>query len=173
MADFVDDRIAYPHMLGLQAAIGAELTARSLPDLCDMLLGAGAQVAFDSCSTDCGGMGWVRLAGAYSSSNFPNADLIATRGVLLMAETFEVGIVRGVELPDDAREGMDPGVLSAAAQLQLADMSAILAVMCAYFRTAGIPFIVGAYQPYGLEGGCVGGFWQVTAQTGVAPKAAA
>lgn len=171
---FVNDRIAYPHLLGLRDAIGDELAARGLPELCDTLIGVGAQVAFDSCSTDCGGIGWSRLASAYSSTaNFPNADLLPVRGPLLMAETFELGVVRGIELPDDPHEGMDPDVLSAAAQIQMADMSAILAVMCGYFGKKGIPYIVGTYQPYGAEGACVGGWWQVLAQTGVAPKPAA
>ena len=170
MSDFVDDRIAYPHLLGLRDAIGPELAARSLPELCDALLGAGAQVAFDTCSTDCGGMAWVRLADVFASENFPNLDITPVRGVQLMGQTFELGIVRGVDLPDDPREGMSTDVLQAAAQVQMADMSAMLAVMCGYFGARGIPYIVGQYTPYGIEGGCVGGSWQVRVQTGVAPK---
>lgn len=170
MTDFTDDRIAYPHMVNLGASIEQELEARGLPGLCDTLLGAGAEMAFDQCSTECDGMAWVRLANAFSSQDFPIADMAASRSVILMAETFEIGLVRGIELPDRPQDGMDPDVLRAAARQQLADMSALLAVMCGYFRSKGIPFMVGQYQPYGPAGGCVGGSWTVTAQTGVAPK---
>lgn len=173
MSDFVGDRIAFPHLTALRDAIGPELDARGLPGLCEGLIGAGAQTAFDYCDTSCDGMSWVRLDGAYASRDFPNADAEANRGRLLMAETFELGIVRGIDLPDDPAQGMDPAVLEDSAAVQLADMSALLAVICAYFGGLGVPYIVGSYTPYGPQGACVGGSWSVTAQTGVAPKAKA
>lgn len=170
MTEYVDDRIAYPHLLGLKDALADELDARGLPGLCETLIGVGAEVAFDFCDASCDGMGWARLAGAFTSSDFPIPDVTPHRGVLLMAETFEVGLVRGMELPTNPEDGMDPAVLDDAGRTQMADMSAILAVICAYFRSRSIPFIVGNYTPYGPAGACVGGYWQVTAQTGVAPK---
>lgn len=171
MTDFVDDRIAFPHLLGIRDAIAPELDARNLPGLCEVMVGSGAEVAFGACSTGCDGMGWVRLAGAFASADFPNPDSVPTRGPLLMAETFEIGLVRGMDLPDDPTDNDAMAVsVEDSGRIQLADMSALLAIICAYFRGLGIPFLVGDYAPYGPAGGCVGGSWRVTAQTGVAPK---
>lgn len=167
---FVGDRIAFPHLDGLNQALVAELDARTLPELCETLIGAGAGVAFEYCSGACSGMSWVRLANTYGSADFPAADQVPNRGRTLLAETFEFGIVRGMTLPDDPKEGIDPAELRATAELQLADMSALLAVICAYFNGKSIPFVIGTYTPYGPMGDCVGGSWTVTASTGSVPK---
>lgn len=170
MADFTPDRIALPHLDGLLGVLEAELEARGLDDLCETFLGAGAEVAFEYCDSSCSGQGWARTASVFASSNFPIPDISPNRGALLMAEVFEVGIVRGMAIPSDPDEPIDRDELRSAAEKQHADMSAILASLCGYFRAKSIPFIVGAYSPYGPAGACVGGSWQVTVQTGAAPK---
>lgn len=161
------DSLAFPHAAAIAAAIPDELIARGLDDVCFVGVVPGAAASFDYCGGDCGGMAWVRVAGLFpSSTTFPYPDAARRPGPILLAQQFEVGIVRAIVVPDDG-EAPDEETQTAEAGIQLADMRAILAVICGYFTGRDIPFLLGSYTPYGPEGGCTGGSWTVTAQTGM------
>lgn len=160
----IADTLAYPYAKGLADAIEPELLRRGLPDLCFCGVVPGAQVALDYCGDGCGGMAWVRLDRMYPSAvSFPLQDTNRWPGPVLFAQVFEIGLVRGITLPDNAEPptAADQDEFAAG---QLADMRALSDVICSYFGDT--PYLFGPYQPYGPTGGCVGGYWTVTAQVG-------
>lgn len=160
------DTLAYPHAKALADAIPPELVARGLDDLCFCGVVPGAQVSLDFCGDDCSGMAWVRLDRMYpSGTSFPIQDSVRRPGPVLFAQMFEIGLVRGLPVPDNG-EAPDAAAQDGVAQSQLADMRALAAVVCDYFESRDIPYLFGLYTPYGPAGGCGGGYWTVTAQVG-------
>lgn len=161
--EYVDDDIAYLTGTGLGNLIPAELAKRDLPGVCDGAVMPGAETAFDQCGGECPGLWWVRVGSLFPSLTFPQPDIVShERRPVILAQQYEVGLVRAIELPDNG-EAADIETLTASARLQHADMRALLKVICDYFRAHDTPFVIGNYTPYGPQGFCVGGSWTVTA----------
>lgn len=161
----IDDAAAWPHLAGLRDAVLDEVATRGLAGFCDSYLAAGQQFALDNCNGDCEGVLWTRTAGAFPSVDFPNPQSAVSRGPIILAEQFEVGIVRGMSVPSKG-QAYESDDFTRYTQRQHADMAAILNAICGYFRGLDISFIIGNYTPYGPQGACVGGSWLVTARTG-------
>lgn len=161
----VDDTTALPHTQGLLAALQAELDRRGTgTDVTAAVLAPGAEYALDLAPED-GSTIWVRLQGLYpSTNNFPLQDVAPSLNGTLLAQVYELGVVRGFIPPDNA-DPPDAQQLSDGARLQLADAAAIYTAICSYFKALSIPYLMGTYSPYGPMGAVVGGSWQVTAGT--------
>jgi len=134
-----------------------ELTAGGGGEPCWCGLYPGAAVSWEycnECSGDRCGMGYVRLAGVFPYSVFPEA-LIDVRCTYPLAWAVEVGALRCMPQPSDGHVP-DPATLSETALVQALDASALYrAIKC-----CGLQVAVEAYLPIGPIGGCVGGFWR-------------
>lgn len=160
-----EDTFALPKATGLHAAVVAELVASGLDPsgFCFSGVVPGAQYALDHLIGDCEGVLWVRVAG-YA----PIAEPVQTQPTgraqpPRMEAMYEVGLVRGVELRDDA-EPADELTQYEQARLQWADAAALRRAICAYFTSVDWKWDLHPYQPFGPEGGALGGVWGVNAR---------
>lgn len=122
------------------------------------LLGTNA----DEC---CGGLGWVRIArvsGVRQLGERDNVSCFAQERTLVL----EMGVARCA--PSAPVSGVPSEADWATTALQLdADMGAMeAAVCCAFGDLDDNPFAeevaVGDYEPFGVDGNCIGGTMQVT-----------
>lgn len=167
--NFTEDMTAYPVMVQLVACFEEQLTKRGLPAPCFLGISPGAVVALEGCETCKGGgcgHGFVRLASAFSSTNFPEQDDVGRCGNLT-AFVLEVGMVRCFKTMDDF--GQAPGMeyMLESTRLQLADMAAMKAAILCCAQTQDLQHSLGTYAPYGPDGNCVGGSWSVTLQQSI------
>jgi len=143
-------------LLALSACLCETLEQRGAGRVCRCEVAPGAEVALDACDCDgdrCG-QAWVRLVSAFPSSSLPEPDIDA-RCTAPLAYVVEVGAVRCAPVADD-----DEGVVLGTTLGQYDDMDAMrYALQCCF--TDGEQ-VLGQYEPYGPQGGCVGGTWTVT-----------
>lgn len=164
--DYTDDPVAFPNAAGLIDLVPAELAKRSLPETCFSGVVPGTTPALDYVyASDCGGMAWSRVTQLYPSTNFPLNDQAVSAGYAVppLAQTYELGLIRRAPVPDNgqppaAEEQYDAG------RIAMADQRALLAVICRWFQSRDIPFLLGAWTPVGPDGAVVGGYWTVTAR---------
>lgn len=135
----------------------------------------GEQVAWDECccrqqedGTVCCGEAWVRAVSLYPSTNFPTPDSqapLCTSG--LFAAVVELGVLRCAPSPDD--QGNPPSVedVEATARQVLVDSKAMRTAAKCCFPSDQRDVLIGAWQPVGPEGGCVGGTLTITVRVGV------
>lgn len=150
------------------------LTAAERP--CDrVLLVPGALPAWDEC---CDGFLYVRLVSMYptagQSAPFPNQD---TRPgnckPVMIASQLAIGVLRCAATVDDNGVVPTAATLTAEARGMTADASILLAaIKCCIADMAGDSgslveqLLLGAWQPLGPDGGCVGGEWTLTVAHG-------
>lgn len=121
------------------------------------LLGTGT----DEC---CTGLGWVRIAGVSGVKQLGELDNVAC----FQQErtlTLELGVARCA--PSAPVSGVPSEDQWFASALQLdADMGAMEAAVCCAFGnlegSAAEEVSVGAYEPFGVDGNCIGGTMAVT-----------
>ena len=117
----------------------------------------GATVSWDfcgECAGDLCGMGYVRLAGVFPYSSFPE-PLTDTRCTRPLGWSVDVGALRCVPTSADGSLP-DPTTMSEVAINQVLDASALhRAIKCCGYDVA-----IEGYLPVGPQGGCVGGFWR-------------
>lgn len=158
---------AMPYLAELLEAVKAELDASGLgKGLCYQGVKPGAGVAYDF-GDGCTGMLWTRLGNSFACSGaFPVQDDGSQRAPLRFAHTVEIGLIRGIDLPDDA----EPATAEADfddVERQLAESDAIVRAVCGYFaRRRFDDWTLGSYLPVGPDGAILGGLWTVTARRG-------
>lgn len=117
----------------------------------------GSEVSWDycgSCSGDTCGMGYVRIVDSYQSSNFPNQETDPVRCQSPLAVQLAVGALRCMPMNEDGSLPTE-AVMWEVGLAVMADMTAMLqAIDCCVDDYA-----LGAYEPQGPQGGCVGGQW--------------
>lgn len=166
----VDDPIAWCLADALAACFCAELAATSAPVGCCCVY-PGEQVAVDSCKP---GMAWVRIARQYPvGDRFPVAASAPDPcgGANGWAVVLELAALRC--MPGVSAQGKPPpcGAVTPVARLVAADAQAMRrAVLCCDWRvTCGgdpdVAVVVGAWEPLGPQGLCVGGAMSVTVQS--------
>lgn len=149
----------------LLAALVVQLREDGLDtDLCAKAIYPGMLVPLDYGLESCGGQAFVRMTTAVPSSVFPNADASPMSCLTTLAYTFEVGVSRPstyldfaageANLPSDEEQ-------IASAHNQYADMMAIRAAVKRTRDDVDL-VVLGAYTPFGPDGGVVGGYWTVT-----------
>lgn len=168
MADalpFLEDELIYPLMVELSGCLCAENDASGMGPMCfcGLTFGDEPNVDCGECDDGCGS-GWVRLINAFPSTDFfPAQDGEATCATLLAA-SIEVGIIRCTEVV--LEDGSAPGVSSqlGSARQQLADMALIRrAIRCCFDnKYKDLDYVLGTYTPASSDGGCVGGYWEIT-----------
>lgn len=180
-----NDTVVWPVLMELHQCLCDEIVAAELPGVCYCDLLPGENVAMEYCGPscedmDCGnGQAWVRLVESYPSTNFPNPiDFTAQAAVgcdAPLAVTVEMGVARCAPVVSEDRpssgESPTAGQWRETAQLQFADMSAMRrAVQCCMDEKRAVKkYTLGTYEPFGPEGGCVGGTWTVTFSGGLRP----
>ena len=143
-------------MMQLSECVCTELTSTGAGQPCWCGMYPGAAVSWEYCGECSGercGMGYVRLAGVFPYSAFPQ-QVIDDRCTLPLAWAVEVGALRCMPQPGDG-ELLAPAEMAEVAVGQILDASALhRAIKC-----CGLDVAVQLYQPTGPQGGCVGGFW--------------
>jgi hypothetical protein len=148
----------------LLAALVVQLREDGLDaDLCAKAIYPGALVPLDYGLESCGGQAFVRLTGAVPTTTFPNPDASPMSCLTTLAYTFELGVSRPstyldfvageANLPDDEEQ-------IASAHAQYADMMAVRAAVKRVRDDVDL-VVLGAYTPFGPDGGTVGGYWTV------------
>jgi hypothetical protein len=119
------------------------------------------EIAWDAC--DCGGMLAVTLSRAYLADVFPEEAETVNGACSAPYEVgqFTVSVVRCAPQPEGAEAAPPADELDAAAGLLLQDttemMDSVAALMCRLQDEDEImDYLVGAVEPVGPEGGCVG-----------------
>jgi len=140
----------------LATCLCAQILTDGLPPTCFCGVVPGDQVALDyagDCDDVCG-MAWVRLVSAYPSTSVGQpVERPGNCGMGIGIEAV-LGISRCIPLGENG-EPPDPIDLAAAAVLQQADMMAMWrAIACC---RASKDWAIGAYTPFGPQGGLVGG----------------
>lgn len=143
-------------MMELAACVCAELATTGAGPTCWCGMYPGAAVSWEycgECDHDRCGMGYVRFAGAFPYSTFPQ-QFLDHRCTLPLAWAVEVGALRCVPQSTDGSL-IDPEAMADVAVNQILDASALhRAIKC-----CGVEAAVATYSPVGPSGGCVGGFW--------------
>jgi hypothetical protein len=156
-----DDDLVWPFLTDLAAELEVEIATSGLAEPCWLGVIPGALVALDYCSP-CGGercgMAWVRLANInewvdpISATDFSRCNTVFTA-------TYEMGIVRCHQTADARGEPMSMEYQANSARVQLAEMAAMKRVLLCSDLMKNREVTLGAYQPIGPEGSCVGGTW--------------
>lgn len=111
----------------------------------------------------CEGVGWVRVALIYPSDNFPQPNTEWTScSPLQWAAVLELGVARCAPTPE-ATDMPSGDEWNAVAEAILADAAAMRQALCCFADVeTDRMYLPGLWQPLPVEGGCVGGFMQVT-----------
>lgn len=142
----------------------ASCLCREFDDLCFCGVLAGAFPVLDYCQACEGGncgQAWVRLV-----TVLPTAD--TTGGVAFnpcntpLEATIEVGVARCAPGPDDDGDAPTMADQLSAAALQIEDMSKALRAIRCCDAYGSRDFTIVQWQPFGPEGGCMGGAWAIT-----------
>lgn len=173
------DGIAAPvlaNVLNATTDLFAELAERDadLSAPCSVMVLSGAAAVVDRGldeGEDCCGQLWVRLVNLYPSSAFPEPDGGVHREHLSWAVVIELGLVRPAPI---VREVNGQAVLPTATEEQ--DAAAVALVDGAVLREAllnryrehigdeDVAVVLGAFTPFGPDGGVVGGVLTATIQ---------
>jgi hypothetical protein len=147
----------------LLACLETELGAGPGPILPQhVMLRAGAQVtpllgtADDEC---CRGLGWVRVANLTGARQLGTVDnIVCFKDERIL--TLEMGVARCAPSSDVSGVPTEDQWTAVALQLD-ADMGAMEAAVCCAFGSlegsAAEEVAVGSYEPFGVDGNCVGG----------------
>lgn len=147
-----------PYLAALATCVCEQLTETGAGEPCWCGVYPGFEVSLEYCETcatesPCG-MGWVRVAQVFPYDTFPIATLDANCRKPL-AWQIEVGATRCMPIPGDG-EIVKPDAMFEVGLLQQADAEAMYrALMCC----DAPQMVVERYQPFGPQGGCVGGVW--------------
>ena len=144
----------------------ALLAGPNPPPVTKIMLRAGSQVTpLLSTGTDecCTGLGWVRVAsvsGVRELGDRENVSCFSQERTLVL----ELGVARCAPVGDLATIPNEDQWATAALQLD-ADMGAMEAAVCCAFGdiegSAAEEVSVGAYEPFGVDGNCIGGTMMV------------
>lgn len=123
----------------------------------------GNEVSWDYCGECSGGqcgMGYVRVVSVFPSQQFPQQDPLPGACATPLVVELAVGALRCVPVMDSDGSLPDEAAFLETGLGVFADMAAIRnAVDCC--DLGGRDVAIGAYQPLGPRGGCVGGEWSV------------
>jgi len=143
----------------LQTAL---LAGPNPPPANKVMLRAGAEVTpllgltTDEC---CTGLGWVRIAGISGVRQLGDLDNVACFSQERTL-TLELGVARCAPTSDISTVPSEDDWFESASQLD-ADQGAMEAAVCCAFgdvdSIAAEEVAVGEYQPFGIDGNCIGG----------------
>lgn len=144
----------------------ALLAGPNPPPANKVMLRAGSEVTpLLGTSTDecCTGLGWVRIAGISGVKQLGEADNVSCFAQERML-TLEMGTARCAPSAPVSGVPTEDQWLATALQLD-ADQGAMEAAICCAFGdiegSAAEEVAVGPYEPFGVDGNCIGGTMQV------------
>lgn len=165
------DVTAYHLAVELLECLCAQLELTVGGPVCRCCLAAGAGVPADFCC-DCGGghgQAWVRVARIYpTTARFPNAQVEPDKCALGMwAVELELGAYRCAATVDGRGNPPSCERVTRDAEVILDDAAAMRRAANCCFRAGevGRQLMVGQWQPYGPDGGCIGGSMVVTVRS--------
>lgn len=163
---FVDDPTFMPMLDRLLECFTAELEATGGPGFCYLGHMVGDVMPLALLGSGCEGVGWVRPAEVYGSTDFPEPstvmDLRTPR-----AMTVELGVARNYPLPVGRNAYVTPDVMRDTARIVQADRRAAERAVRCCFRDFNGSVDLGSWAPVPAEGQFVGGVINVTARPGV------
>jgi len=111
----------------------------------------------------CEGVGWVRVVSIYPSANFPEPDLTYGRcWPIQWAAILEMGVARCAPTPE-AADVPSSDEWNAIGEAVLDDAAAMRRALCCFADLeADRMYLAGLWQPLPIDGGCLGGYMQVT-----------
>lgn len=144
----------------------ALLAGPNPPPASKIMLRAGAEVTpllgtgTDEC---CTGLGWVRIATVSGVKQLGDPDNVSGCFNAERTLVLELGVARCAPMSDISSVPSEDQWAAAALQLD-ADMGAMEAAVCCAFGdldsdppSPAIEVSVGSYQPFGVDGNCIGG----------------
>lgn len=149
--NFTEDARIWPVLVELLDCYKSELVKRGLDADCQVTLspGLGVDMGID------GDKGWVRLASIVPSTTFPIQDQTTVACSMPYAASVELGMARCIRIPEtDVLTELENADY---VRLQMADWAAMRSAVDCCMRKAGFVVVVGAYQPFGPDGGMYGG----------------
>jgi hypothetical protein len=162
MADFVEDNLIYPRLIAIAEGVQMAIAQNGLPIVERVSVQPGTEPVMDYVGNgkDCAEI-IVNMMGAtiMPVSTAETASFSGCQPELVFQVA--VGVFRCAPTP----KGNPPKMPTAADQLNatrlhLADMRASKRGIC--MALEGVQYEVNDFQPYGPEGGVVGGVWTVT-----------
>lgn len=166
----VEDFLIYPKMVQIAGCLCSELEAAGISTcFCGVL--PGGEAVLDFCGGEdggcdaagCGGQAWVRLTQAYPSTSFPDPDVVASNCNGGITFELEVGFSHCAPMPDSDGTPPTVGEQLEAVRIQMAGMAAMRrAISCCWGNRDDEPeFLLGAYTPQPVSGGCISATWSV------------
>lgn len=161
----VTDPVVAPVLDGLLSCLEIEIAQVATPPA-NVMLRPGDRIELllsqsrDEC---CEGLAWVRQVNLYPSREFPQQDVTRWNvGTLQWAIVVEVGAARCAPTPDaDTLPSADEW--NTVTRAVLDDQAALRRTILRFVRDSGDRMVIpGLWSPLTTEGGCVGGFMQVT-----------
>ena len=151
-------------LVELRSCVGDALVEKGGGEVCWLGILPGLDVPLEFCSGECGsetcGMAWVRLSQTYPSTTFPDQDVAAGNCRKPIAHTIEVGVARCLPVMDTDGSFPAPEDFLDVTLSLTDDIEALrYAIACCFGSTR---HTLGAWTPFGPDGGCVGGTWTVT-----------
>lgn len=159
------DLSIYPILEELKSCLCNAL-GDSAPCFCGIVVGEDIPVEYaGECDDDSCGAAYVRLTGAFPTTNFPQVEGSATC-FTTMAYNVSVGILRCVSLGDDRGNMPTPAEVQETSLMLLSDMKTLRrTIQCCFGSTFDeVDYVMGQYTPLPLQGGVTGGEWPVTIQ---------
>lgn len=165
----VTDQSVTPLAAVLLACLAEEVQKVTTPPRVTTLR-PGAQIELllsryaDEC---CDGLAWLRVASIYPSENFPDPDIGYSRcAPVQWAAVLEIGVARCAPTPD-AQTLTPPDEWTALTLAILDDAAAMRRAVCCWTEVQkDTMYLVGAWTPMTVEGGCTGGSMLVTVAVG-------
>lgn len=136
----------------------------TLDKLCAVTLFGGDSIPMDYGLEECGGMMWARLSGANPTLAFPAADTTSASCTATLAFGVELGVIRPAPIVEERAGRITLPSEDDQRRAALAQYVDMLAMHRAYqsARSDIDQMVIGAYQPYGPQGGVMGGTWGAT-----------
>lgn len=161
------DTVLFDELERLLACAVDALTDAGAP-VCRSFVHPGATAPDDYCGVDgdAEGQAWVNVERVVPSASFPAQDTSAQRCAPVgYAAQVRVGVVRcaaTVEVNSDGTVVFPPGAdVTADAAKTHRDRRLLLEAILCCFTDVDFDLQVGAWEPRGPSGGCVGGTWTV------------
>lgn len=159
-----DDTTIYPMLAELNACLCAAL-GDSVPCFCQIIVGPDIPMDYvgecDNGDEACG-VAYVRVVGAYPTSNFPEIQAAPTCN-MVMAYNLAVGVLRCTSVGEEDGTPVNQEEFAKLQLLLLSDMKAIRrAIQCCFLRAfPRAAHVMGTFTPFPMEGGVVGGEWPI------------
>lgn len=139
-----------------------EQVVQALADACAPVRVATLETGLPAWDWCCEGHAFIRAPAVYPSNQFPQQTIRTGNCTIGTAVQIEVGVLRCAPSMQDNADAPDPEDVSATSRQVYYDAQVVKDVLDGFEIAGGrrANLILGGWEPYDVEGGCAGGFWQ-------------